>query len=80
MPVGKREIFITFRVGALLAQLLGPLPFCREVGAHGGVSKGNSGHLGGVMKHVSCQAFVLRLDRTVSSRFFKSENIGHIKI
>lgn len=68
MPVGKREIFITFRVGALLAQpLLGPCCLgecaakasCGErwklLGAHLAIhiSKGNSGHLGGIIKYVT---------------------------
>lgn len=67
MPVGKREIFITFRVGPLLAQpLLGPCflgecaakASCGERGKLLGarpavrISKGNSGYLGGIIKYV----------------------------
>lgn len=67
MPVGKREIFITFRVGALLAQpLLGltvmekvqPRLLMEKWELHGicpaiRVSTESSGHLGGVVKCVS---------------------------
>lgn len=43
------------------------------------ISEGSSGHLSGVVKHASCQTFVVGLDRTKLPRDSVGD-IGHMKI